>query len=336
MVLVTGATGLLGSHVLFEILKTDVPVRALIRSESSDKKELLQKLLLWYGPENRNLLDRVEWIYGDLLDIPSLEIAIQGVKTVYHCAGMISFNPVHDKILNRINGEGTRNLVNISLDFGVSTFCHVSSIAVISGNSLIKSETGEEGPNYSYGYAASKYLAEMEVWRGSQEGLQVVIVNPGVIIGPGNKTQGSGQFFLEAEKERHYCPPGGTGFIGVSDVARAMLLLIDLKQFGERFILVSENLSYCEVMAKIATVLKLRPPSKVLKKWHLGVLWRLDCIRAFFSGGNRKLTKSTAKSLTAFQRYSSQKFLDESGFTFEKMDDVIRKTADYFRFENTP
>ena len=336
MVLVTGATGLLGSHVLLEVLKTDVPVRALIRSKSSEKKELLQNLLLWYSPDNPELLDRVEWMYGDLLDIPSLEIALQGVETVYHCAGMISFNPADENTLLQINGEGTRNLVNLSLDFGISAFCYVSSIAVINSNSPIKSEAEDEGPIYSYGYAASKYLAEMEVWRGGQEGLPVVIVNPGVIIGPGDKTQGSGKIFLEAEKERRFCPPGGTGFIGVVDVARAMLLLVEKKHFGERFILVSENLSFCDIITKIAAVLQVRPPSKILKKWQLEILWRLDALLVFFGRGNRKLTKSTAKSLTNFQRYSSKKFIALSGFEFEKMESVIQRTAAYFKNPNHP
>jgi dihydroflavonol-4-reductase len=335
MVLVTGATGLLGSHVLLEVLKLDVPVRALIRSESSYKKEELEHLFLWYGPENRNLLHRVEWIYGDLLDIPSLEVALQGVQTVYHCAGMISFNPANDKTLLQVNAEGTRNLVNLCLEFGVSSFCHVSSIAAISGNSPIKSEAEDEVPAYSSGYTASKYLAEMEVWRGGQEGLPVVIVNPGVIIGPGDMTQGSGKLLQEAMKERRFCPPGGTGFIGVGDVARAILFLVANKCFGERYILVAENLSFCEIITKIANALNVRPPSKILKRWHLETLWRLDALRVIFGGRVRKITKHTAASITSSQRYTSQKFISFSDFEFENTDDVIQRAANYFRGQST-
>ena len=334
MVLVTGSTGLLGSHVLLEVLKREIPVRALIRPENEEKEEQLRDLFLWHGPENLILLDRVEWVYGDLLDIPSLEIALQNVHTVYHCAGIISFDPAREKKLLRINGEGTRNLVNLCLELGVSALCHVSSISVISGNGPIKSESDDDGPAYSYGYAASKYLAEMEVWRAGQEGLSVAIVNPGVIIGPGSWSRGSGKLFQEAAKERRFCPPGGTGFIGVSDVAKAMLLLMDKKLFGERFILVSQHLTFFEILGMIANAVGMRPPSKILKRWHLEILWRLDGLRVFLGGKNRRLTKVAARSLNRSQTYSGEKFNAISGFEFQKMSEVIYNTADYFRRQN--
>ncbi|MFM1878611.1 MAG: hypothetical protein RLZZ241_1477 [Bacteroidota bacterium] len=328
MILVTGATGLLGSHVLLEVLKTGRTVRALIRPQRNSA--CLQSLYHWYGQDAESLLQKVEWVVGDLLDLPSLETALTGVDTVYHCAGMISFDPADEKQLLRINWEGTRNLVDLCLELGVSECCYVSSISVLNGNTAVQTESSEDTGSYSYGYAASKYLAEMEVWRAGQEGLKISIVNPGIIIGPGPSWLGSGRFFVEVHKGLTYFPPGGTGFVGVYDVAQAMLTLMNKQVYGERFILVAENLSFYEILGSIAKAMGVVSPSKKLRFWHLEVLWRLDFMRVLLGGKSRKLTKSTARSLRQIKQYSSQKIIDATGLKFQKIEDVIRSTAAFF------
>lgn len=334
MVLVTGATGLLGSHVLLDVLKTGKAVRALIRP--GRQTDWITSLYHWYGPEAESLLHRVEWFVGDLLDLPSLEDALSGVDTVYHCAGTISFDPADEQKLLRINWEGTRNLIDLCLELEVSAFCHVSSISVLKGNTPLQTESSEDTGTYSYAYATSKYLAEMEVWRAGQEGLNVSIVNPGIIIGPGPSWQGSGKLFREAGKSLTYCPPGGTGFVGVNDVAKAMVTLMEGCMYGERYVLVAENLTFCEILSRISAALGVTPPTKKLRFWQLEVLWRLDYIRTLFGGKSRKLTKSTARSLRSLKRYSSQKIMDHTGLEFQKIEDVIASTAAFLRTQSTP
>ena len=180
MVFVTGATGLLGSHLILELLRRGDRVRALARPGSDLGK--VQELFRWYGPEAASKWDRIEWVSGDILDIPALETALDGIREVYHCGAMISFDPADEEALLRVNWEGTRNLVDLCLALEVPVFCHVSSIATLGGLGEVRTESDTSEPGSSSGYAISKYLAETEVWRGGLEGLSTVIVNPGVIL----------------------------------------------------------------------------------------------------------------------------------------------------------
>lgn len=328
MVLVTGASGLLGSHVLLKLLEKGETVRCLIRPDSD--LDALKSLFSWYGSTTLTLLDRVNWIYGDLLDIPSMQEALTGVKHVYHCAGMISFDPADEKKLIRTNWEGTRNLVDLCLDSDVLAFCYVSSVATLNSSSTPLTEIENDIPVYSHPYAESKYMAEMEVWRASQEGLQVVIVNPGIIIGPGDFDKGSGRLFSLMHGRLRFCPPGGTGFIGVNDTARAMVDLVNAQKFGERFILVSDNLKFCDALTRIAHSLNVPPPTRILRPRHLQILWRLDKLRILLGGKKRRLTKQSAKTLISEQAYSNEKIKNFLGFAFSNLDTEIQNTGKWF------
>jgi nucleoside-diphosphate-sugar epimerase len=328
MILVTGASGLLGSHVLLNLLEKGETVRGLIRPNSN--LGTVKSLFGWYGPEKAALLNKVNWAYGDLLDIPSLIEALKGVEKVFHCAGMISFDPADEKALFRTNWEGTRNLVDLCLDTDVNAFCFVSSVAALNNNSKPQTEIENEGPINSYGYAISKYMGEMEVWRASQEGLNVVIVNPGIIIGPGDFNKGSGRLFSLLHKGLKYCPPGGTGFIGVNDCAKAMIALVNTGAFEERFILVSDNLKYCDVLGRIARSINVKPPTRQIKSWQLEVLWRLDKIRFILGGKQRKLTRTSAKSLIREQTYNNEKIKNFIKLNFSDLDLEIANTGKWF------
>lgn len=331
--MVTGATGLLGSHLLLELILRGERVRALARPQSD--LERVRELFEWYGPESGSAWSRIEWAYADLLDIPALEEALHGVRLVYHCAAFLSFDPSDTQTLLKANWEGTRNLVDLCLALGVPSFCHASSIATLGGLGPVRTEDDAWDPGRASGYATSKYLAEMEVWRGAQEGLGTVIVNPGVILGPGFCERGSGRFFGETAAGLRYCPPGGTGFVGVHDVVRAMLELTGKGIRNERYILVAENLSYCELIGQIASHLGVAPPRKTLSGWQLEVLWRLDWLRAALGKKRRKLSRSTARSLQRQRRYSNEK-IRELGFSFREIDPVIAEAARYYREAHTP
>jgi len=329
MVFVTGANGLLGSHLLLELLRRGERVRALARVGSDLGP--VQALFRWYGPEAETGWERIDWVFGDILDIPFMETALEGIGQVYHCAAMISFDPADEETLLKVNWEGTRNLVNLCLALGVPTFCQVSSIATLGGIGAVCTEADTSEPGGTSGYAISKYLAEMEVWRGGQEGLKTVIVNPGVILGPGPLNRGSSRFFAETASGLRFSPPGGTGFVGVRDVARAMLELTTASCFGERFILVSENLGYGDLIGLIARRLQVPAPRKTLRAWQLEALWRLDWVRMLLGGKGRKLSKASARSLKRRKIYSNEKIRERLGFEFEAIESVVGEVAAYYR-----
>ena len=328
MIFITGGTGLVGSHLLIRLLQSGQSVKALCRPDSDLGK--VSALFESYGPETRALFPKIKWVEGDLNDLPSLIHAFEEVTEVYHCAALISFDPKDRELLHNINHKGTQNIVNLCLKKEVRRLYYCSSIATIGG---IKSPITENdlwdfsGSNV---YATSKHLAEMEVWRGGQEGLETVIVNPGVIVGPGFWNQGSGVFFTAVASGLKYALPGSTGFVGVWDVVKSFEAIADKERFNQRFILVAENLKYSEVLSQIADVLNVPGPKKQLKQWQLECLWRLDWLRATLTRGPRKLSRATARNLRIPRVYSADKVEDLTGLLFQPIADVIRRCGDHY------
>lgn len=315
MVLVTGATGLVGSHLILQLITQGNKVRAMYRTEAH--KVRVRTVFEYYQQEK--LFDTIDWIQADILDIPSLELAFENVTHVYHCAAYISFDPKEEEKLRKVNIEGTANVVNCCIDFGVQKLCHVSSIAALGDlkefETIITEET-EWNPEVRHNdYAITKYGGEMEVWRGYQEGLAVVIVNPGVIIGPLFWREGSGEIYNTVQKGISFYTAGATGFVAVQDVVRAMLQLMSATVSGERFILVGKTISYYDLVSYISGVLKVRKPHRKAGKFMLGVGWRLDW---FFSklGKKRTLTRDLAKSLHTQDFYDANKIKKVLPFEF--------------------
>ena len=213
MILVTGGTGLVGAHLLLQLVANETTVRALFRLEAS--KEKTYNLFKLVNKEEE--FSKIEWVCGDILDIPSLEIAFQGINLVYHCAGFISFDPNKENQLRQTNIQGTANIVNFCIDKKVQKLCHVSSIAALGDllpNEKVITEKSEWNPEKPHSdYAISKYGAEMEIWRGYQEGLKVVIVNPGIILGIGFWNQSSGLLFKIVKNKLLFYTSGISGYI---------------------------------------------------------------------------------------------------------------------------
>ncbi len=323
MILVTGGTGLIGSHLLFHLAKNGERARANYRTrESLDK---VAKVFGYYTDSPSTLMDKIEWVQADITDIGQMQKLFEDIKKVYHCAALISFDPKDQKALEKINVEGTANMVNLSLKHGVEKFCHLSSIAAI-GPSLKDKEATEENEwndvNIS-DYGLTKRDAELEVWRGSQEGLSVVILNPGVVIGPGFWKSGSGSFFSYAAKGKKHFIPGGTGFVSVHDVVEAMVLTMESAIKNEQFVLVAQNLTYGQFFQKIASGLGVEPPSKKISFFILEWLWRLDWLRSKLFGKRRRLTKVVARGLRHREIYSSGKFKKTLDFKFGDLDKAI-------------
>ncbi|MEP2057830.1 MAG: NAD-dependent epimerase/dehydratase family protein [Maribacter litoralis] len=335
MVLVTGGTGLVGSHLLLKLTTDNVPVRALYRS--ADKLTQVKKVFRYYSSEATSLFNKIEWIKGDILDIPSLENAMTSITHVYHCAAFISFDPSDFKKLERINREGTANIVNICIDAGVEKLCHVSTIGTI-GRTLNGEAANEETEwtrQNTNPYAITKHLAEMEVWRGAQENLNVVIVNPGVILGPGFWNSGSGSFFKTASKGYSYYPPGGSGFISVLDVVSIMMTLMNSGIHSERYILVAENLTYKEILHKISLAMEKRPPTKALKFWQLYIGRIFDKLKTIFTSGTRTITKNTIYGLKHPSTFDNSKIKQVIQTNFEPIEKQVVFSSKLFIAEHS-
>lgn len=334
MVLVTGGTGLVGSHLLLHLLQEQIAVRATYRTGSDLGR--VQKVFSYYTENASELFQKIEWAIADLSDIPALETAFHGVDQVYHTAAIISFNHRDYKKLKKTNTDGTTNIVNLCLDNNIKKLCYVSTIGAI-GNGLDGSRATEENEWVEQDttvYAKTKYAAEMEVWRGSQEGLSVVMVNPGVILGPGFWKSGSGTFFSTVEKGYSYYPPGGTGFVTITDVVHIMKRLMDANIKNERFILVAQNLKYQEILGMIAEKLGKKKPTKQLKHWQLQIGRYFDWMFDLLTHSGRRITKNTIKSLYHRDNYDAQKIKETLDFEFEALEPTLKFCCEKFKEEN--
>jgi len=323
MVLVTGATGLVGAHLLYALAQKKEKIRAIYRSE--ERLGQVEKIFGYYTANPKELTTIIEWVQCDITDVEKLRTAFDSIEKVYHCAAYISFDPSHLGKLQKSNVEGTANIVNLCIEHRIKKLCHVSSIATLGtpkkGGHI--DEESEWNPMDASVYALTKYDAEMEVWRGTQEGVPAVIVNPGVILGPGQWHRGSGALFGHNSKKRSFYLPGGTGFIGVRDVVKTMLLLVESGIENERYILVSNNLSFKEVQSKIAKGFNLPPATIGVRPWQLELFWRWDWLKSTVTRSKRVLSRSVAKSLCKTDRYGNKKIREALGITFEALDEVI-------------
>ncbi|MBZ9628268.1 SDR family oxidoreductase [Psychroflexus sp. CAK1W] len=326
MNLLTGATGLVGAHLLAQLILNKEQTRALFRTEA--KRQQALTVIFKYDISEKDLSEHVEWFECDILNIPKLEIAFENITHVYHCAGFISNSPSDYKMMRKVNIEGTGNMVNLSIDFKIEKFCHVSSIAAV-GKPLVGEEVTEETPmgedQKPSAYEISKYGAEMEVWRASQEGLGVVIVNPGIILGDGFYDSGSGNLLAKLKKGLKFYPPKITGFVGVYDVSKLMLQLMKSSIVNERFILVSENLSFKQVASCFATLYDTPKPKTKLKSWMLYLVWFFEVLRSFLTSYKRQLTLEVIPSLFEDSLYSSEKIKQLLHFQFESLEEYSQK-----------
>ncbi|MFY7672102.1 SDR family oxidoreductase [Tenacibaculum sp. MEBiC06402] len=332
MILVTGGTGLVGAHLLYHLSLNNEGIIAIYRTK--EKLEAVKKVFSYYDNNFNNLFSKIQWIEADITEIPSLKNVFQNaISKVYHCAALVSFDPKDYYKMRKTNIEGTANMVNFSIDHNVEKFCFVSSIAAI-GDAVNGESVNEENEwidnGDKHGYAITKYGAEMEVWRGSQEGLNVVIVNPGVILGSGFFSEGSGKLFSQVSDGFKFYTEGITGFVSVKDVVKAMIKLTESSTINERFILVSENKSFKEVLFSIADNLNVKKPSIKATPFMTGVFWRIDWLLTKLIGKKPLMTKNSARSSHNKEYYDAQKIKNTLNFTFQKIDVAIREVCSDF------
>ncbi len=307
MVLVTGGTGLVGAHLLLHLIENGESVRAIYRN-----LDAVQKTAALFSLYKKEVLfEKIDWIQADIIDVPSLEIAFENVKYVYHCAALISFNPKDEDALRKTNIEGTANIVNFCIAKNVKKLCYLSSISALGDlkeNEKIITEEAEWNPEKPHSdYAISKYGAEMEIWRGQQEGLETVIVNPGVIIGPGFWEQGSGLLFKKVTKGLTFYTKGITGFVAVPDVVRMTVELMKNGYSNDRFTLVAENITFQDLLNTIADSLKVKRPSTHASPFMVTLAYKIDWFLSNVLGQKRKLDRATAKASYTESRYSNEK-----------------------------
>lgn len=324
MILVTGATGLVGSHLLVQLLQENEEVKALFRSE----KQIEKTKNVFSFHNQLQLFDKINWVKGDITNIPSLEIAFENITHVYHCAALISFDPNDEEELRKINIEGTANIVNCCIDFGIKKLCHVSSIAALGNpkeHEITITEETEWNPEELHSdYAISKYGAEMEVFRGHQEGLEVVIVNPGVIFGFGFPKKGSDVIIQSVRKGMAFYTNGSVGIVFVEDVIKCMMQLMKSNINGERFTLVGENIEVKKLLKFIATELNLKSPSIKATKLMTAIAWRLDWLISKIANRKRKITRNTAAASHDTSIYDASKIKSYFEFEFQEKEDYLK------------
>jgi dihydroflavonol-4-reductase len=325
MVLVTGGTGLVGAHLLIHLLEKGEKVRAIYRNLGSTQKT--KSLFSLYKKES--LYETIQWIEADIIDIPSLENAFKEIDQVYHCAAIISFDPKEEDLVRKTNIEGTANIVNFCLAFNIKKLCHVSSIAALGDlaahESIITEETEWNPEKPHSDYAISKYGAEMEVWRGQQEGLEVIILNPGIIIGPGFWEQGSGELFTKVKNGLPFYTKGSTGFIAVTDVVTIMYELMKSSIHGERFTIISQNITFQNLLFTISDSLKVKRPKYHAKPYLMNTLWKLDWIASNVFGQKRQLSKASARSSYSTDLYANEKIKNALNITFIGVPNYIKE-----------
>jgi len=308
--LVTGSAGLVGRELVMQLLDAGKHVRALYHKRVPDL------------PTHSHL----ELVQGDLLDVVEMDEWIMNVHQVYHCAGLIKYTPGSRNDLHQVNVVATGNLVNACLRHDVHKLVHVSSIAALgrSGEAISEATTWNPKKNNSV-YGESKYWGEMEVWRGAAEGLKMAIVNPGIILGAGDWSDGSTAIFRNVYEGFNWYSTGVNGFVDVRDVALAMIQLMESDIDQERFILVAENRSYQDVFFEIADAFGCRRPQHQVKPWIAELVWRLEWLKSKITGRTPLVTKETARAALGNSVYDNQKLLQAlPGFSYRSLEETLR------------
>jgi dihydroflavonol-4-reductase len=332
MNLVTGSTGLVGTHLMWHLLQLNEPVRAL-RREDSNVGQVLE-LFEFFDPKNgKSYFEKIEWFWGDVNDISTLLDACEGCSIIYHVAAVVSYHSADRKNMYRVNVEGTGNVVNAALEKKVNKLCHVSSIAALgkvnSGEWVDELIEWKDSKNNTH-YGITKFLSEMEIWRGVQEGLNAVVINPGLIIGPGDFERSSGTLFSLLNGGLSYYPTGGTGVIAAMDVVRIMHRLANSDVSNERFIAVAENMTMQELFGQISAALGKKRGTKPIQPALLQFIRILHWIREKFTGIKAKVTRESAMNTSIHIYYKTDKVKNIFSENLLPIREAVAQTAHFF------
>jgi len=321
MILVTGASGFLGQHLVRHLSAQGLSIRALYNK---------------HKPENELLtLPGVVWERYDLLDIYDVETALTGITDIYHCAAVVSFNPKRWDEMLHFNTESTANIVNAALEQGIRKMIYVSSVAALGRDEAKKGPITEEEEweesGYNSVYGKSKYMAELEVWRGIAEGLDAVVVNPGIILGVGDWNDGSANLMKVVYNEFPFYTEGVNAWVDVQDVVQIMYMLMQSEVGGERFILSEHNYAYREIFNMMAQAVGKKPPRIKASAFMTGLVARLSLLKSKLFGGPATITPETARSAQKKCFYSNSKLLEFfPSYSYTAIEKTINTMAQAF------
>lgn len=313
MIAVTGANGLLGSFIVRKLLQQQIQFVALKRKGSDIT--LLQ-----------DVASLITWRDADVTDEVAVAEAFEGVSAVIHAAAIVSFNPRKAKQVMLVNVEGTRNVVNACLAKGINRLMHISSVAALGrqkGQRVVnENNTWQNSPLNSV-YGESKYLAELEVFRGQEEGLSTVVINPSVILAPADWDRSSAQIFKYIWQQRSFYTDGFLNYVDVRDVVEIIFMLLHAPIEAQRFVVSAGNISFKLLFDRIASEFNCNSPSIKVSKPLLKGLAQIEVVRTFFSGSEPLITADTARLAGTEFFYDNQKIKQLLGFQFQPIESTI-------------
>ena len=333
MILVTGATGLVGGHLMWHLLQTHDKVVAIRRKTSNI--DALKSIFRFYESDVDALLQKIEWREADILDLDSLTLAFHDIDIVYHCAAVVSLSSGTETMTDT-NVSGTKNIVELAMQNNILKLCYVSSIAACGqsvDDNLIDENTNWKNTDNRNAYSRSKYYAELEVWKGIEKGLNAVIVNPGVVLGFSGTQTGSSQIFFQVKKGLAFYTSGGTGYIDVRDVVKLMILLLDSKITGERFVLVSENCRNKKILSWMADGFGKKRPKILIAKRPMMLLGTISEFAGQVLKFKPLIDKSMARSVSHLEKYSNTKVKSEFNYEFIPIKTCIAEVCSFIELE---
>jgi nucleoside-diphosphate-sugar epimerase len=326
---VTGATGLIGSHLVLQLAEEGMPVSALFRNEIG-KSEVFN-LFQFYGKEN--LYTQIQWVKGDVEDADDMFDLTEGMENVFHCAAIVSYHKKDASRMLDVNINGTKNVVNACLENDVKHLIHISSISALgdSKGTVIDEETPRDFNDYHSNYSKGKYLSEQEVWRGIQEGLNATILNPGVIFGPNNCTRSSGTMIARIDKGLPALPAGGSGIVSVLDVVEVMVRAAKQTPTNERYILCAENIRMSELFTKIADALQVKIGKTIAKKWQIKLVFYMEALVELCTGKRATITREIIRNYDEVKQFDGSKAKRVFGFEYRNTFSSIEDTVRYYK-----
>ena len=320
MIGVTGANGLLGSFIVRRLIDEGEPFVAFKRKNSDTS--LLE-----------DVQDKVHWRELDLLDPVSMEDAFQGLSSIMHSAAMVSFDPRSAAKISRVNTEGTRNIVNACLANGIARLVYISSVAALGrgkGQTLIdESNKWVENAQHS-AYATSKYLGELEVFRGQEEGLQTAVLNPSVILAPADWKKSSARLFKYVWDERLFYIDGSLNYVDVRDVAAAATMVLKSGTENGRFILNGGTVTFKEFFDAVARRFGKKPPMFRLNRNLIKIVAGLESVRALIRRSEPVITSDTARLAGTFFQYQNIKIRNTFQYEFRTLDETLDWCCRYY------
>jgi nucleoside-diphosphate-sugar epimerase len=322
MILVTGGTGFIGAYIIKELVLKGYEVRAIRRGNT------VPSFI------DASIMNKVEWVEGDVLDVVGLDEVMAGIEYVIHAAGKVSFKPSDKKVLYQVNIDGTANVVNAALVHNIKKLVHISSVASIGrkndGTEVDENKQWEDN-KYNTPYAISKYQGELEVWRGLAEGLPAVILNPSIVLGYGNWDNSSSAIFKQVYNQFPWFTNGVTGFVDVEDTARAAVILMESSVSAERYIINGDNWSFRQLFNAIADGFNKKRPTREANAFFSGIAWRLEKLKSWF-GMDPLLTRESAKVALSSTRFSNKKILkDLPDFRFTPLEASIKAACKHYQ-----